>query len=223
MKHKSRINFLIDVVMFLMMMAIAGIGFLMKYVLVPGSERWEKYGSNVDLFLWGWDRHQWGALHLILGYILLGLLILHIFFHWKQIIAMFKNLICKKSIRIVLICLFLIVSFFMFLFAFIINVDVVTPKPGEGEHREERSRPASEKINHENSVSHHESSIEVVGSMTLKEVENRYHIPADSLKKLLAIPMNLSVHEKLGRLRRAYGFHMSDVERLIEKFLSDKN
>jgi hypothetical protein len=70
MKHKSRINFLIDVVMFLMMMAIAGIGFLMKYVLVPGSERWEKYGSNVDLFLWGWDRHQWGALHLILGYIL---------------------------------------------------------------------------------------------------------------------------------------------------------
>ena len=125
----------------------------------------------------------------------------------------------------------------MFLFAFIAGVDVVTPKPGERGHREERSRPAvqnpavinqqknrsetgSEKINHENNVNHHESSIEVSGSMSLKEVEIQYHIPADSLKKLLGIPMNLSVHEKLGRLRRAYGFHMSDVERLIEKYLS---
>lgn len=57
MKHKSKINFIIDTIMFIVMMAIGGIGLLMKFILVPGVKRWEIYGSNVDLFLWGWDRH----------------------------------------------------------------------------------------------------------------------------------------------------------------------
>lgn len=33
---------------------MAGIGFRMKYVLVPGSARWIKYGRNVALSLSGW-------------------------------------------------------------------------------------------------------------------------------------------------------------------------
>ena len=54
---KSKINFIIDFLMFIFMFAIAGIGFLIKYFLIPGKERWIKYGSNVDLFLFEMDRH----------------------------------------------------------------------------------------------------------------------------------------------------------------------
>jgi len=109
-----------------MMIAIGGIGLLMKYVLVPESEKWEIYGDNVDLFLWGWDRHRWGSVHLILGYILLGLLVLHIVFHWKQIISMFTNLIHNKSLRVVLIFLFVPISAVLFLFAFVVDFEVVS-------------------------------------------------------------------------------------------------
>ena len=58
--NRSTIKFIINISMFLCMMAIAGIGFLMKYVLISGVERWEKYGRNFDMFFFGLDRHEWG-------------------------------------------------------------------------------------------------------------------------------------------------------------------
>jgi hypothetical protein len=36
--NKAQLNFAIDALMFLCMTAIAGLGFLMKYVLLPGRE-----------------------------------------------------------------------------------------------------------------------------------------------------------------------------------------
>lgn len=52
--EKSKLNFVIDAFMFLVLMAMAGLGFLMNYILLPGKDRWVKYGRNVDLTLWGW-------------------------------------------------------------------------------------------------------------------------------------------------------------------------
>ena len=93
----------------------------MKFILAPGSQRWEIYGDNVDLFLWGCDRHQWGSVHLILGYVLLGLLFLHIVFHWNQIKSMFRNLIHNRSLRVVLTFLFVPVSIVLFLLKYLIT------------------------------------------------------------------------------------------------------
>ncbi len=47
---KSRAHFIIDAAMLLCGAALAGIGFLMKFVLIPGKERFVVYGRNVDLF-----------------------------------------------------------------------------------------------------------------------------------------------------------------------------
>ena len=123
MKHKTKINFLIDGLMFIVMMAIGGIGFLIKFVLLPGSERWEIYESNVDLFLWGWDRHQWGDLHLILGYILLGLLVLHIVFHWNQIKGFLKKTIPSRSTRIILTVIFISICLVVLSFSFYSSIE----------------------------------------------------------------------------------------------------
>ena len=100
MFDKSKVSFVIDALMFLCMMAIAGIGFLMKFVLIPGKERWVKYGRNVDLYLLGMDRHEWGTIHLVIGFILLGLLVLHIILHWKMILAMYHRFIGLSLIHI---------------------------------------------------------------------------------------------------------------------------
>ncbi|MHC4076764.1 MAG: DUF4405 domain-containing protein [Planctomycetota bacterium] len=60
---RAKLNLIIDALLLLCLAGIAGIGFLIKYVLVPGYQRWEIYGRNVSLFLWGLDRHQWGTIH----------------------------------------------------------------------------------------------------------------------------------------------------------------
>jgi hypothetical protein len=125
MVDKPKLNFIFDALMFLVMMAMAGLGFLMKYVLIPGKERWVKYGRNVDLTLLGWDRHDWGDLHLYLGFTLLGLLILHIILHWKQIVGLFQRLIPPER-RTLILLVFLLLAALLIYFPFL-----MTPEVGE--------------------------------------------------------------------------------------------
>ena len=46
---RSKLNFVIDALMFLCIMAMAGLGFLMKYILPPGREVVARYGRNLLL------------------------------------------------------------------------------------------------------------------------------------------------------------------------------
>ena len=64
---KSKINLIIDAVMFLCVMAIAGIGLLQKFILIPGKNTIAVYGRKVDLFLFSMDRHTWGTIHFIIA------------------------------------------------------------------------------------------------------------------------------------------------------------
>lgn len=237
MKYKSQINFIIDALMFLVMMAIGGIGFLMKYRLIPGSERWEVYGENVELYFWGMDRHQWGSIHLILGFVLFGLLLLHIILHWKITKIYYRLLITNRRIRVFSLVLFLFVSLLFLFFAFFVTFDVVPSREGRGRHQQHRielSRPGGEgpgiqqsvkdtlknvpgKSAHQEATHEPKRTIEVRGNMTLQEIEEKYNINLRTLKEQFGIPLNTSNNERLGRLRRRVGFHMSDVERFIEQ------
>ena len=62
---KSKVNLIINTLMFLCVMAIAGIGMLIKFVLLPGKETAAVYGRKVDLFLFGMGRHAGGRIHLL--------------------------------------------------------------------------------------------------------------------------------------------------------------
>lgn len=120
---KAKISFLINACMFLVMMAMAGMGFLMKYVLVPGRERWIRYGRNVELTLFGLDRHQWGSLHLYLGLTLLTLLSLHIILHWKQLVGLFQRHIPPERRTLVLL-VFVLLAVILIYFPFLITPEV---------------------------------------------------------------------------------------------------
>ncbi|MBE9510712.1 MAG: DUF4405 domain-containing protein, partial [Bacteroidetes bacterium] len=129
---KSKINFLIDSLMFLCMAAIAGIGLLMKYVLIPGQDRWIKYGKNVEIYVFNMDRHEWGTIHLVIALVLLGLLSLHFILHWKLIVGLFSKLINNRSIRKPIAIVFLFISVFLFLFAFFVKPEIGEIIQGQG-------------------------------------------------------------------------------------------
>ena len=120
---KSKLNFIIDALMFLVMMAMAGLGFLMHYILIPGREAWSKYGRKVDLTWWSWDRHDWGDIHLYLGFFLLALLGLHIILHWRQIVGLFQRFITPERRTLVLIA-FVVVALLLIYFPFLISPDI---------------------------------------------------------------------------------------------------
>jgi hypothetical protein len=136
---KTRLNFVIDALMFLCLMAIAGLGFLMKYILPPGREVWVRYGRNVDLTWLGWDRHDWGGVHLYLAFALLSLLVIHLILHWSMITGLFARLITDGKTRTRVALAFLIVSLLLLYFPFLITPEVGERGrgPGRGNHRSE--------------------------------------------------------------------------------------
>lgn len=109
LKNKAKINFVIDALMFVDMALIAGLGFLMKWVLPPGRERVLKYGANIDLSLFGLDRHQWGTVHLCASLALLVLLVIHIVLHWNWITGTLTHLIASRAARIVVAVVFVLI------------------------------------------------------------------------------------------------------------------
>lgn len=121
MKLKSKSNFIIDAVMFLCIMALTGTGFLRKYILLGGRASRETYGTKLDMYMLGFNRDDWGTIHLYLGYFLLALLVLHIVLHWKQVKIMFRQLISGDSMRLIITVVFILISIFLVTFPFVLT------------------------------------------------------------------------------------------------------
>jgi hypothetical protein len=130
---KPKLNFVIDAAMFLCLMAMAGLGFLMKYFLPSGRAARAAYGSNPQLAWLGWDRHDWGDIHLYLAFVLLILLVVHIILHWRQILGLFHRVVPDPRRRYQIALVFLILSLLLIYFPFLITPD--SKARGRGGHR----------------------------------------------------------------------------------------
>ncbi|MBL7110652.1 MAG: DUF4405 domain-containing protein [Bacteroidales bacterium] len=232
------------------MMAIIGIGLLMKYELITGQERWIRYGRNVDITFWGMDRHEWGKIHLIIGLLLTGFLILHLILHWNSIIRFFRHYIVNRILRIAVVSLLVISGASLIIFPFIVNINVSELEYGYG-HRQmnysnsvsdtsiahsqekilqpERNRDLISEPQDTHTDVHYlrrikrqeiKSEIEVKGYMTIRQVSEKYNVPANRIKEKLNIPLKTSDNERLGRMRQLYGFTMNDVRDAI---VSERN
>ena len=135
--EKQKINFVVDACMFICMMPLAGIGFLMKFVLIPGKERMDVYGHNVDLFFLGLDRHEWGTIHLWIAYILLALLAAHIMLHLRWISALLEKLIAVRKKQVIAVVVFIVLCFFLLVFPFLIKPEV--RDAGQGFQRDQHA------------------------------------------------------------------------------------
>lgn len=235
---KGKINFIIDVIMFVLMALLAGIGLLIKYILLSGENRWIKYGRNVDLSFWGLDRHEWGTIHLWIAIALIVLLVLHIILHWSMIICLYKRIIGNKASRIICGSALSVLTLLFVVFPFIIKVDMAEISSGKerfgSEHQTEinevtKQEPViieasvdQESIEEYVRAEHHhiDESIVVKGYNTLKEISGLYGVPCDYLKEKLNIPTTVSDANKLGHLRKQYGFKMSEIELIIYNYLN---
>ena len=130
--RKPLLNFGIPAIITFGMSAIIGIGFLFKYTLISGQEPWGIYGENVELYFLGMSRQQWGILHLILGFVLLGLLVAHIIFHWKIISNVYNKIIKEPMTKKVVALVFIILCPLMMVIPLFIKPAIISIKKGKG-------------------------------------------------------------------------------------------
>jgi len=241
-KNKTKINLTIDAIMLLVLMTIAGLGFLIKYVLIPGYKRNVVYSGDVELYFIGLTRHEWGKIHLFIGFIFLLLLLLHIILHWNMIGHIFRQMFSGKAMRRVLAVFFGAVCLVLLLVPLLLKPEV-TPLPRKHIHSKTVKRfsendpgklPANEQKakeeTHHNQVihkgeterlhKHAHPEIEVYGYMTLNEVANKYDVAITDLTKVLNIPSSLS-NTRIGRLKRQYDFHNSEIREAVLKIKGD--
>ena len=132
MMKRAKLNLIIDALLLLCIAAIAGIGLLMKYVLVPGYQRWQIYGRNVNLFFWGLGRHDWGAIHFVTACFFLALLVLHIVLHWPIIVAIYRRLIPNRFVRWITALILICVTILLLAFPYLVKPEIWEQGQGKG-------------------------------------------------------------------------------------------
>ncbi|MGM0528699.1 MAG: DUF4405 domain-containing protein [Bacteroidota bacterium] len=121
---KSNQYLLVDVLMFIFLAMMTGLGLMIKYILVPGSKRWEIYGRNVDLTFLGLDRHGWGTVHLICSICFLVLLAIHIILHWKCLVGYVCKIVHTKANAYIVLLAFGFLLFFIIVIPLMVNIKV---------------------------------------------------------------------------------------------------
>lgn len=132
---------LIDALMFLGLSALVGLGLLIKYVLLPGRETWAKYGSRVTLTWLGWDRHDWGTVHLVVAVIFLGLLAAHIILHWQMLVALYEKTLFPNRLRKLVAPAFVLLALLLMYFPALVTPEVQESPPGRGRRLGAADRP----------------------------------------------------------------------------------
>ncbi|MBN1480076.1 DUF4405 domain-containing protein [candidate division KSB1 bacterium] len=226
---RSQLNFIIDIIMLVVMMLTAGIGLLIKYVLLPGFKRNLEYGRDVDLSFWGFDRHQWGTIHLIVSLVLVFLVLLHIILHWKQIKRLYCILVHDRQTRILgaigllVLCLVLAIGP-LYVKPRITSMTAhnigrmqhsINESQMSGDHASQSPEDAGARHGDHEHTSLSEE-IPIYGYMTLEQVAEKYNVSASNLAIHLGVPVT-ETGRKLGRLRREYNFQMSAVRAYLQK------
>ncbi len=222
--QKVKLNIIIDIILFLLLGLIAGIGFLLKYVLIHGSERNIIYGNDIDLLFLGMDRHEWGYVHFVLSIAFIGFLVLHIIFHWNMIICMLQRLFVLKKIRYLVVSFFIVIFVLFFVFPFIVRPDIVQKDAYFRNFKHQSNQKMSEETdevqyNDKKHHQHHDDDFhqyEINGQMTLQSVADAYDVSLDLLTNEVNIPVS-EKDIKLGKLKKNYGFTMTDIARAIDK------
>lgn len=116
------------------MSAIIGTGFLIKYTLISGQERWQIYSENTELYFLGLARHQWGMIHLVLGFVLFGLLIIHIVLHLKIVTNVYHKIVQIPILKKLVALSFIIICLLLILLPLLVKPRITAIKQGKGRH-----------------------------------------------------------------------------------------
>jgi len=196
-------NFVIDALTMAVFVGLAWTGFLIHYVLPPRLGR----AKGVEMFLWGWDRHDYGQVHFYLAISALALTLVHVWLHWGWVCSTIANLFGRTKApyarRLIygLIVLLLLTAGTVgsLLWA---NTQVETVAQEKGRRMQENS----------------ETHIERLGQRSLQEISRISGVPVERFITELKLPADVDTNEQLGRLHLWLRFEMDDVRKVIDEY-----
>ena len=191
---RTNLYFVVDVMAFIGFVVLTTTGVLMRYILPPGSGRYST--------IWGLDRHEWGDIHFVISVVFFAVLALHLVQHWRWIVNVVTGRPRDDSgfrVGLGIVGLVAVVALSISPLLTPIERDVASKgltSIHEGEHGDTSIR----------------------GSMTFNEIEEATGVPAVYIIESLKLPESISEDERLGPLKRQYGFEMNDVREIVKGY-----
>lgn len=233
--HRNILNFVVDVVTLLTMLAMILTGLLIKFTLPP------RRATGPHRTLWGWDRHDWGDFHFWTAVALGALLLVHVALHWKWVCATVADIVKRGRDKTpvmpgrirnlygvgFLAVIAAIIGGFLWLAAAGVETSGGQHDRGSGRGRaaaisgggsEPLEAVETARSDRANSLRRRGSSeLHIRGSTTLGEIARMTGISLTRLRTALGLPEDVSPDENLGRLGRAYGFEIPDVRKAVQR------
>ena len=207
---RNTLNFIVDLITFLVMWGLITTGLLMKYVLPPGTGH--------RLAVSGMTRHDWGEVHFWLAVSACALALVHVWLHWQWVCATTRRLLTRSESEgptkskapraawgIGLIMVMVGVTVGLLLLANE-GITEITQPGRDDDHGQAQSTVESHDPEHG----------AIRGSITLAEVARIKNMSLDELRRRLGLPKDTPGNERIGRLGRDYGFTVPDVRALPE-------
>ena len=235
---RTNVNFLVDALALVALVFLAATGALIRYVLPAGSGH--------TCALWGLDRHEWGHVHFWIAIAFCVAMVVHVVLHWGWITCVVRwDARGRSKGRAVLALIAVIALLALAAAPFFGTVEEVEEgwRGGRGGERAGRVSAhedgpveyGSRTVEHESGDAEHESGdaehesgdaehrgVEedhtIHGSMTLRDVQELTGVPADHIIASLSLPADVSLDERLGRLRRSFGFEIDDVRQIVNGY-----
>jgi hypothetical protein len=87
--NRRRLNFVVDLISLLALLALIETGLILKFVLPPGTGG---RGGGPGLSLLDWTRHDWGDVHFWFAVGLVVLMLVHVVLHWGWLCGTVRRL-----------------------------------------------------------------------------------------------------------------------------------
>ena len=99
---RTSLNFIVDFISFFSLLALSCTGFIIKYILPPGTSGLGREisggrGREEIKRLWSMTRHEWGDIHFYISVLFIALMLVHLVLHWTWIKCYFKSLFGIKN------------------------------------------------------------------------------------------------------------------------------
>ncbi len=206
MMKRNSWNFLIDSLMLIAFGGLVYTGFIIYFILPPGSGG--RHAGGLEL--WGLSRHDFGGIHSYFAVGLLGLAALHLFLHWRWVLATLFGFIKVKDRKAYYQTHRATVLGFLFTFTliFLLSATLMVAKADVTKRIDQ--------IHHTASKSYQTNrSVDIKGWMTINEIAEHQNLPALTIIKTLDLPEDVSREVGIGKIAREAGQTVSGYRLLL--------
>lgn len=203
---RTAVSFWLDLASLLVMLGLALTGGITHYVLPSGTGNW--------LTLFGWGRHDFGRLHFYLGLAVVVLLTLHLAWHWSWLCGFVAKRLGKdapsRRARRVAGAATAACAGLLLVGGLAWASSLVEHRFEQGDRRRGAASEAAIYQGDEDCP----AAATINGRMTVEEAAAAAGISPSALLQALGVAYPVDPQERLGRLRRRFGFSMQEVRRL---------